>query len=741
MKYFITVLILSTPLFMQAHELEGQVIDAFGIPVADVYIFSQDQSIHCHTNQEGNFQSNDFEVGDSLIVKHIGYEDFRTILTEQDFAEPMTIILNRQFVDLTEISVSAAAKSIREISRVDLIEQPVRSSQEILRKVPGLIIGQHAGGGKAEQIFLRGFDIDHGTDITLSVDDMPVNMVSHAHGQGYSDFHFVIPELIETIDYGKGPYYSEKGNFSTAGHVNMQTKKRLDESKVGIDIGSFNMRRFLAMVNAIPKMENHSAYVAAELTQFDGAFDSPQNFNRLNLVGKYHTSFNDYSDLTLSFSTFTSDWDASGQIPQRLVDQRVISRFGAVDDTEGGTTSRNNVNLEMTTKLAKDQFISMNAYYSKYKFDLYSNFTFFLNDEDNGDQIRQLEDRNLYGFNAKYFSTLLSGPTQLTLTSGIGIRMDEVNDNQLVRTISRRLTNNFFALGNVDESNWFGYAEATLASGDFTISAGLRADAFSFGYHNLLDSLYNREIQRQSIISPKLSILYQANPNLTVFLKTGRGFHSNDSRVVVQRQSENTLPYALGADLGLIWKLAPNFTINTALWHLYLEQEFVYVGDEGIVEPSDETTRSGVDFGLQYQISDELEMRVNANYAHARFIGVAEGEDYIPLAPDFTTDGGLIYSSKSGFTASIFYRYVNDRPANEDNSIVAEGYFITDLAASYRWKNISIGIQIENLFDQEWNETQFATNSRLLSESEPVEEIHFTPGTPFFMRVSSFFHF
>ena len=236
------------------------------------------------------------------------------------------------------------------------------------------------------------------------------------------------------------------------------------------------------------------------------------------------------------------------------------------------------------------------------------------------------------------------------------------------------------------------------------------------------------------IVSPKLNILYNTSQDLQVYLKMGKGFHSNDTRVVLQEDADDIIPAAYGFDIGSIWKPSPKTFFNLAYWYLFLEQEFVYVGDAGIVEPSGRTQRQGVDLSFRYQPFKWMLWNFDANYTYARSMDESKGEDYIPLAPSFTLVSGLNFIFDSGFYGNIDVRHMGDRAANEDYSIVAEGYTITDLSAGYKWEKMSFGIQIQNLFNVEWNETQFATESRLPEELEPVEEIHFTPGTPFFFK-------
>ena len=236
-------------------------------------------------------------------------------------------------------------------------------------------------------------------------------------------------------------------------------------------------------------------------------------------------------------------------------------------------------------------------------------------------------------------------------------------------------------------------------------------------------------------------MLYNQSNALQLYFKTGKGFHSNDTRVVLAQEANKILPAAFGFDLGYIWKPSPKMLVNMAYWHLYLEQEFVYVGDAGIVEPSGKTRRQGVDLSYRYQPLEWLFWNLDINYTHARAIEEAAGENFIPLAPDFTFVSGLNLLFKSGLYGGLNVRHLADRPANEDNSIVADGYTITDLNAGYNWKNMSLGIQVQNLFDIAWNETQFATESRLQNEPTAVEEIHFTPGTPFFIKATIQYNF
>jgi len=709
--------------------LNGVIVDEYDEPVIGAYIKHVETDFHTHSDELGRFFIRLVQKGDSLQFSHIGYEKLVFVVENLDNIE---IELKEAIFELGEIVVGQNIKKVNIISTLDFNVKPFKSSQEVLRILPGLFIGQHAGGGKAEQIFLRGFDIDHGTDVQISVDGMPVNMVSHAHGQGYADLHFLIPETVALVDFGKGPYFADKGNFATAGYAQFKTKDKLKKSLFSLEAGRFNNYRALGMLKLL-NTEKHNIYMASEYMISDGPFESSQNFIRNNLMLKYSGELENGSRLSAVASHFTSKWDASGQIPQRLVDDGTITRFGAVDDTEGGQTSRTNFALDYSQPVNDNTFVKTNFYYVKYDFELFSNFTFFLDDPVNGDQIRQKEDREIFGFQTTWNHSSFLKNTGAFLKLGVGLRSDEIKDNELSSTLNRKTTLSRRQFGDVDEKNFFAFADLELDFGDLLIQPAVRFDMFKFNYVNNLDTLYDNRSTSKGTVSPKLNFIYNASNNLQVFLKTGVGFHSNDTRVIIEQQTASIIPAAYGADLGAIYKPVPRLITNIALWYLGLDQEFVYVGDAGIVEPSGKTKRMGVDLGFRYQISSKLFANADFNYAHARSTEEPEGQDYIPLAPSLTSTAGLSYSYKK-INAGIDARYLMDRPANEDNSIIAEGYLITDLNASYQIKNINIGIIVENLFNQEWKETQFATETRLFNEVNPVEEIHFTPGTPIFIK-------
>lgn len=731
MKNFILLFLFSVVIVkINAQSLHGVIYDNDGVTIPDVYLTNTTNTEHAHTNINGEFTITGIAIGDTLNISHIGYAS--TIFVVQN-DEEIKITLPDNAVELNAVVISPSVQSLNVISKVDLLTMPVNSSQELLRKVPGLFIGQHAGGGKAEQMFLRGFDIDHGTDVAVTVDGVPVNMVSHAHGQGYADLHFVIPETIQFIDFGKGAYYADHGNLNTAAYIDFHTVERPEESIIKTEFGSFNTMRLVGLLNLL-NTKNHHLYFAGENINTDGPFIASQNFRRYSGMIKYSGILANKDKIIFTASAFNSSWDASGQIPNRAVEE--IGRFGAIDSTEGGNTGRRNIALQYNKYINRNTSIQNTIYFVNYDFELFSNFTYFLEDSINGDQIRQYENRNLYGGVSELLHEIQKGAVDITLKAAIGLRNDQVNEIGLSHTVNRTEELEVIQSGIINESNVYSYLDLEFAFGDFLINPGVRVDYFNFMYDDKTAELYTNESQSKAIVSPKFNLIYNPNNTIQYYFKSGMGFHSNDTRTIIYENVENALPKSIGSDLGVLWKPSQNVLVNVAVWTLFLEQEFVYVGDAGVVEPSGKTWRSGVDAGVRFQITKGLFMYSDFTYAYARSVDEEEGENYIPLAPIFTLTGGITYNTGKGFYGGLHYRGMGDRPANEDYSVVAKGYNVFDGNIGYAFSKIDIAFSVQNLLNTEWNETQFNTESRLYDEPAPVEEIHFTPGTPFAFKCS-----
>ncbi|MBL7870187.1 MAG: TonB-dependent receptor [Cyclobacteriaceae bacterium] len=737
MRTFLITCIFIIPGFTMAQgSLKGSIKDDQSELIgATVYI--PDLAMGTTTDSSGKFYLLNIPAGDYLIsFSFIGYEkQIHSVTISSGGTTDLAITLQKGSIQLPDLIITSTTyQAVNFLSQVDINLHPINSSQDILRLVPGLFIAQHAGGGKAEQIFLRGFDVDHGTDINIEVDGIPVNMVSHAHGQGYADLHFLIPELIQLVDFNKGPYYADKGDFNTAGYVSFQTKNKLERNFAKIEGGSFGNGRLVTGVNIPFHSSKTKAYIASELTHMNGYFESSQKFYRLNIQSRLTTEISDRTKLQFGFSHFKSDWNASGQIPTRAVENGVISRFGSIDNTEGGNTDRTNFFIKSNHRFNQSSSLENQVFIVNYHFNLFSNFTFYLNDPLNGDQIDQKEGRWIYGYRSHYFTNSTLWGKVLKTELGGGIRSDYVNNISLARTIKRDFMS-YTKLGDLNEQNLNAFWNETYsATKRLTLNASLRLDFFRFSYLDKLSGIQSASTSK-SIASPKFTINYQASAQISFFFKYGLGFHSNDARVVVDNSVKETLPRAYGLDLGTEIKLTSKLYINAALWRLDLDQEFVYVGDEGIIEPSGKTKRVGVDLSVRYQINSWLFTNIDLNGTNPRTKDGIAGQNYIPLAPTFTTVGGINFHRSNGLEGNFGYRYIADRAANEDKSSIAKGYLIFNAMLSYAKAKNEFGISTENIFNTKWKEAQFDTETRLLNESQPVTEIHFTPGTPLAVKI------
>ena len=716
----------------------------------------------------------------TLVFSYIGYETRRTeVQVRADQATGMDVTLDPGAIDLAAVSVEAyqpfSAASSKAIRDFDLKIKPLRTAQDVLSLVPGLFIAQHAGGGKAEQIFMRGFDADHGTDVGVYVDGFPVNMVSHGHGQGYADLHFIIPETIEGLTVYKGPYFAQFGNFGTAGSVDLKTTDHPDQNLLKLEGGMFNTARATSILKIPTAGKHQSAYIAGQYSYSDGPFESPQGFNRGNIFGKFHTHITPRSELGIVVGAFSSAWDASGQVPDRAVRSEQISRFGAIDDMEGGTTGRYNASVDYHFKEGYEHDFELQAFMSKYDFKLYSNFTLYLEDPVNGDMIEQTDNRNIYGINTRYSFHRQLGKLRFITRTGAGYRGDRI-DLSLWKSPDRSrrevLTSN--SVNEVNMSMWL--EEDIIFSPAFKVQLGLRGDYFTF---DVLDNLDTPDFPdnglphasgyaQSAILSPKLNMVWSPIDILDIYVNSGTGFHSNDARdvVIAERMNEvryagerkgwdqarirqeledrnmdashadlETLPRAAGGELGLRLKLGSRVLLTAAGWYLHLEEELVYVGDAGTTEASGESRRIGADVEMRFQLASWIWGDLDLNFADGRYASKREGANYIPLAPRLTALGGVNFQHPSGFDGSLRFRYLADRPANEDNSVVATGHFLSNAVLGYGFGMFRIFAQLENIFNVDWNEAQFDTESRLFDEAEPVSELHFTPGNPFNVQV------
>ena len=758
--------------------VRGWITDAeTGETLPGVNVYLEETGRGDASGLDGRIEILDVQPGTyTLVARLIGYETARQRITVAagGLAE-VKVELKPQPIDLGEVLAQAdrayAAASSQSVRAFDLITRPARSAQDLLRLTPGLVTAQHAGGGKAEQVFLRGFDADHGTDVAISVDGMPVNMVSHGHGQGYADLHFVIPDVVERVDVFKGPYEAQFGNLATAGAVALQTRDRLDHNLVRLEGGAFNTIGLTTLYQVPLTGRRRGAYLAGQFYGTDGPFESPQNFQRFNLFGKFHVHLSEHAALAVSVGGFSAAWDASGQIPQRAIASGRIGRFGAIDDLEGGKTARHNVTLRYEAGQGRRRF-RLQGYASRYTFKLFSNFTFFLEDPANGDMIEQTDDRHLFGLNGRYRFIYDLGSGLATTTLGGGFRTDDIE--VALWQSPNRLRREGLVDAGLAEHNLYLWAEQEFVlSSQIRLQLGVRGDYLAYDVNDRLEGRSTRlphasGYAQQAILSPKASLVVSPTPTFDLFANVGTGFHSNDARNVVigrriddlatayQRQglrrdeidsrleaqhfdpaqrSREALPRAVGGELGFRTRLVQTLSVAAAAWWLDLDREFVYVGDGGVTEPRGRTRRYGLDLEARLGLSAWLSADADLNLSRGFFRDEPADADMIPLAPRITATGGLMALHPKGFEGRLRTVYVGSRPANEAGSVIAEGYTVFTLNAAYRRGRAKVHLVLENLFDVAWNEAQFETESRLPGEAAPISELHFTPGNPRNVRI------
>ncbi len=624
-------------------------------------------------------------------------------------------------------SYTAASSSV--VRQADFESRPMRDPSDILEVTPGLVTVQHAGGGKANQYFLRGFDLDHGTDLALSVDGVPVNMPSHGHGQGYADLHFVIPELVQRIEVTKGPYSAKDGDFATAGAIDFVQATHFHQSQLSLRAETFDT--FRSLLIASPGIDEAEGYLAAELLASRGPFQAPEDLRRFNLVGHLTYRPADRTEVSFHAQAYGAGWNASGQIPLRAVEDGRLDRFGSVDASEGGRTERQSFSAAFHHHDAAGGDVKLMAYVVRYRFDLFSNFTFFANDPENGDAIEQTDDRVVSGFQATYRRIARVGSLAIEAQGGVQLRNDDI-DNELFRVADRE------RLSTVVDARVGETALGAWLQGDVQWTSwlrnvlGLRADWLGFQVHDRLEDLSSRNSTRSGTahamrVSPKASLVVMPVEPVDVFVNFGRGFHSNDARGVVRGGAQATpMAAATGYEIGV--RVAPfaGVDIAAAAWGLELDSELVWVGDEGTTEPRGATVRRGLELEARWRLMSWLRADVDFTYSRARF----DDGSYIPLAPVFTVSGGVEAEHPTGFFGSARTQAISHRPANEDGSIVARGFTLVDLQLGYQTRRFRLALDVKNALNVEWNQAQFANESRLPGESEPVEDLHFTPGHP-----------
>jgi len=665
--------------------------------------------------------------------------------------------------EVIEINDQAPAESASSVhlSRDELGLRSRTQVSDILRQVPGLMVSQHAGGGKSDQYFIRGFDADHGTDIAIFADGIPVNLPSHGHGQGYADTHFLIPETIATVDVHKGPYSARFGDFYTAGAMELETIDKVDGPTLWVAgaaplagprrFDQYN-RRLVGM--ASPEIRNRDgdrSLIAAQIADSDGPFDDPQHFRQGNALIKWQGQVG-RGELKLETSWYAASWNASGQVPESAVADGLISRFGSLDPSEGGDTSRTSVQLGYRVRDDAGGLWRASLYGLEYRLRLFSDFTLFARDPVHGDEIEQDDARMVWGLDAGYERRLSLAGLDSYLTAGVQVRDDRV-ETALWHAEKRMRLADCFGVANPCNNTFdrirdiAGYAEATIhVLPHVHVLPGLRVEQVGWDVDDMNPATRSDPMTStggsasRALVLPKLSVEAEVTPQLNLFANAGSGFHSNDARGSVASHGEGALARSLGAELGVRTTAIPHARLSADLWYLHLDSELVWSGDAGGTEPSGPTRRYGVDLEAAYSPLPWLRLDGNLSIARATLVQNAGNSNGLALAPKLMGQGGVTLVRGPAFV-SLRARGIADRPGNEAGTLTAQGYLIFDLIAGRSFGKLDLNLTVNNLFNTDWREAQFAEESAVVAGGPVMAQMHFTPGIPLTATATAAYRF
>ena len=651
--------------------------------------------------------------------------------------------------DLAEVVVTARqhklighveSASQGTVTRAQLENRPVLRTGELLETVPGLVVTQHSGDGKANQFFLRGFNLDHGTDLATSVDGIPVNMHTHGHGQGYTDINFVIPELLDRIEYKKGTYYADEGNFSAAGAVDLRYRASLDDTLLSLTVGEDSFAR--ALFAGSEKLASGDLLWGVDYGITDGPWQLEEDLRRVNALVKY--SRGEPGDgYSLTASVYDGEWTSTDQIPERAVDAGVLDRFGFIDPTDGGESHRYALNFDIAKRLG-DWDLEANAYALDYQLDLFSNFTYGI-DTANGDQFEQFDDRQAYGVHAevRHESNVGSLPGQLRM--GVESRFDDIGKVGLYLTDDRarlstiredavqRLGLGVFVEQQVQVTDWL------------RVVAGLRFDHAEFEVDS--DLAVNSGSADDNITSPKLSLVFGPWADTEFFINAGRGFHENDARGttitvdpadgVTTADRVNPMVRASGAEVGMRTAILPYTQLALTAWALDLDSELLYVGDAGATEANRASERHGVELGVYVTPREWLTLDADLAWSHARFSEFDPAGAFIPGAVEGVASVGVAVQHPAGWFGGARFRHFGDAPLIEDDSVRSDPTTLVNLEVGYRLsKRFAVSLAAYNLFDSDDNDITYFYESQLPGEGAPVEDRHFHPVEPRTLRLT-----
>lgn len=628
--------------------------------------------------------------------------------------------------------------------------RPLLRTGEVIELVPGMIVTQHSGDGKANQYFLRGYNLDHGTDFAIWVDGMPVNMPTHGHGQGYADINFMIPELISKLGFRKGPYYAEEGDFSSAGVARIRYFDKMPASIANITLGSNNFKRGVFANSS--DLGRGTLLYALEAATANGPWELEQKLKKLNGVLRY-TQGTEREGFNVALMGYDSQWNATDQIPQRAVDQGLVGRYGNLDPTNGGKTSRYSLSFSGRTPW-RSGGLQADAYMIRYALDLWSNFTYFLDNPVTGDQFQQSDRRTVYGFNPSYaFATPFAGFDSIT-TIGMQTRHDAIDrvglygsDARQVLSTTRqdKVSQTSIGLYLQNSTQWLPWFRTLL---------GARTDHYRFDVNsNIPDNAGKRT---DTMVSPKMSLIFGPWAKTEFFVNAGRGFHSNDARGTTIRvdPTNPTLPVdrvnplvrTRGAELGIRTAIIDNVESSIAFWTLKQDSELLFVGDAGTTEASRPSQRTGIEWINYARPTDWLLVDAELSVTRARFSNDDPAGNRIPGAVDRVATLGFTVDGLGPWFGALQFRHFGPRPLIEDNSVRSQSTTIANLRTGYQIdKNLRVHVDILNLLNSRRDDITYYYGSCMRNEvgvvpectgGDGVNDRHFHPVESRQLRVS-----
>ena len=587
---------------------------------------------------------------------------------------------------------------------------------DIIEAVPGVVATQHSGDGKANQYFLRGFNLDHGTDFSIQLDGMPINMPTHAHGQGYSDLNFLIPELVSGVRYRKGPYSVDAGDFSLAGSANINYVRTLAQPFAQVTLGPNNYQR--SLMAGSRSDDDHTWLGALELVGNDGPWQNAEGLRKLNAVLRYAQGTRSQG-WNVTAMAYESRWNATDQIPQRSIDDGTLSRFGAVDPTDGGQTRRLSLSGQWFNTSALGQ-TQLSAYAIDTALNLWSNFTYNLSRPVLGDQLEQTDRRRVYGAQASHkLSNTLAGLDGV-LSLGAQWRGDRIDEVGLYLT-QARVRDTTVRKDGVSQDAFSVYAQQLLNfSPQWRAYLGLRSDVLNYQVKGQ-EPVFgpgNSGSGTDSLWQPKAGLAWTLSPHSELYANAGVGFHSNDVRgATITSDPQTGLPATrvpalvkgLGSELGWRFTPEPDWVSTLVLWQLKLDSELVYVGDSGTTEAGRPSTRHGIEATLRGNLNRHWRVELDVALSRARFEGatpLGQG-DNIDNAVEQVVSAGVNWQD-GPWRTSLRLRHMGPRALDTQNSVRSDATTLLNLGVRYvASPALTLSLDVFNLTNQSSNDIAY----------------------------------